>query len=325
MESTMQAIVWYGGSDLRREVVPAPVATPDQAVVNVILAGVCGSDLHPIRGHHGPRRPPLILGHEVVGTLDGSDERYAVFPLATCGACAACRRGEENLCRDRGLLGLDRPGVFAEQVAVSRRALIPVPGGLDDRLAILVEPLATSVSALRIENLRAGDRILVIGCGPIGLLAIHAARRGGLHVVAVEPLASRRELAARLGAEDVHEDLAAVEGLGADAVIDAVGIGDTATGGIAAVRRGGSIAVLGLGAEEGSVPLAKMVRDGVRIRGHYAYTAHDFEAALELLASDPPAADWLTLIGLEDTAAGIRDLIQHPEATTKVVLRVGSA
>src|SRR4030081_115796 len=138
MESTMQAIVWYGGSDLRREVVPPPVAPPGPAVVNVTLAGVCGSDLHPIRGHHGPRRPPLILGHEVVGTVDGSDERYAVCPLATCCAGAARRR---------------------------RRLLPPWRGAPDVRRTIVVEPLASSVTPLRIDNMRAGDRILVIGCG----------------------------------------------------------------------------------------------------------------------------------------------------------------
>jgi threonine dehydrogenase-like Zn-dependent dehydrogenase len=135
---------------------------------------------------------------------------------------------------------------------------------------------------------------------------------------------ARRELALRMGAQDAHEDLAAVEGLGLDLVIDAVGVSATAAGGIAAVRRGGSVAVLGLGAEEGTIPLAKMVRDGVRVRGHYAYTARDFEAALELLAADPPVADWLTTVGLAGTAAGIQELIERPERATKVIVRVGN-
>jgi L-gulonate 5-dehydrogenase len=71
---------------------------------DIALAGVCGSDLHPYRGHRGPRTPPLVLGHEAVGTVRGDDGRYVVFPIVSCGACPACLRGEENLCETRGLL-----------------------------------------------------------------------------------------------------------------------------------------------------------------------------------------------------------------------------
>jgi threonine dehydrogenase-like Zn-dependent dehydrogenase len=318
----VQAIVWYGGADLRYETVEEPVASPDQVILNITLAGVCGSDLHPIRGHDGPRRPPLILGHELIGRVDGRDGRYVAFPLAVCGECAACRRGEENLCERRGLLGLDRPGAFAERVTVPERALFRVPNGVDDRVAVLVEPLATSLSALRRERLEPGEHVIVLGCGPIGLLAVHAARHLGLRTTAVEPLAERRALAEQLGADTVLDDLDAVGGAGAAAVIDAVGIGATATAGVTAVRRGGSVALVGLGAEQGEVPLSQMVRDGVRLRGHYAYTHDDFGAALELLATDPPEVGWLTLVALRDTAAGIEALIDRPQSTTKVIVQM---
>ncbi len=321
----MNAIVWHGGADLRFESVAEPVTGPGHVVVDIAMAGVCGSDLHPIRGHNGPRRPPLILGHEVLGRIEGRAGRYVAFPLAVCGACAACLRGEENLCARRGLLGLDRPGVFTERVSVPEAALFGVPDDLDDRVAVLVEPLATSLSALRAEDLAPGSHVVVLGCGPIGLLAIHTARHLGLRATAVEPLASRRELAAKLGAETVHQDLAAVEGAGADAVIDAVGVGATASAAVAAARRGASVVVIGLGAEEGAVPVARMVRDGIRMRGHYAYTRADFGAALELLASDPPDVEWLTVVALQDTAAGIQALIERPQSTTKVIVQMQSS
>jgi threonine dehydrogenase-like Zn-dependent dehydrogenase len=307
---------------LRHETVREPVASPAHVIVDITLAGVCGSDLHPIRGHNGPRRPPLILGHELIGRVDGRDGSYVAFPLAVCGQCAACSRGEENLCERRGLLGLDRAGAFAERVAVPERSLFRVPDGVDDRVAVLVEPLATSLSALLHEHLEPGAHVVVLGCGPIGLLAIHAARHLGLRTTAVEPLAERRRLADGLGADVVFEDLGAVTGAGADLVIDAVGIGSTATAGAAAVRRGGTIALVGLGAEQGEVPLSQMVRDGVQLRGHYAYTREDFGAALDLLASDPPEVGWLTLVSLEDTAAGIEALIDRPQSTTKVIVQM---
>jgi threonine dehydrogenase-like Zn-dependent dehydrogenase len=321
----MNAIVWHGGADLRYETVAEPLVAPGQVLVDIALAGVCGSDLHPIRGHNGPRRPPLILGHEVLGRIDGRDGRYVAFPLAVCGQCPSCRRGEENLCARRGLLGLDRPGVFTERVSVPEDSLFRVPDELDDRVAVLVEPLATSLSALRAESLEPGSHVVVLGCGPIGLLAIHTARHLGLRATAVEPLAERRELAAGLGADAVHEDLTAVRGLGADAVIDAVGIGETVSAGCAAVRRGAVVVVIGLGAEHGPVPIAQVVRDGIIVRGHYAYTRSDFGAALDLLASDPPNVDWLTLVALQDTAAGIQALIERPHSTTKVIVQMQSS
>jgi threonine dehydrogenase-like Zn-dependent dehydrogenase len=318
----VRAVVWHGDADLRYETVDEPVAGSDQVVVNIALAGVCGSDLHPIRGHIGPRRPPLILGHELIGRVDGREGRYVAFPLVVCGQCAACRSGEENLCEHRGLLGLDRPGAFAERVSVPERALFRVPDGVDDRVAVLVEPLATSLSALRRERLEPGAHVIVLGCGPIGLLAVHAARHLGLRTTAVEPLAKRRRLADQLGADVVLDDLASVAGTRADVVIDAVGIGATATAGATAVRRGGSVALVGLGAEHGAVPLSQMVRDGVRLRGHYAYTREDFGAALDLLASDPPEVGWLTLVSLRDTAAGIEALVNRPQSTTKVIVQM---
>jgi threonine dehydrogenase-like Zn-dependent dehydrogenase len=320
----MQAIVWHGGAELRVENVGDPEPAGGRVVLEVALAGVCGSDLHAVRGHPGPRRPPLILGHELVGTVAGRAGRFVPFPLATCGRCRACLRAEENLCDNRGLLGLDRPGAFAERVLVDEKSLVEVPRGLDDRLAVLVEPLATPLSALRVEAVPTGATVVVLGCGPIGLLAVHAARSRGVDVVAVEPLPGRRRLAEAFGARRVHESLSDVDGLDADVAIDAVGAEATVAGAIAAVRRGGSVAVLGLGQEEARVPVADMVRRGVRVRGHYAYTRDDFEAAARLLADDPVDLGWLTIAALDDGPAAIHELIKHPDHTAKVLLRIDS-
>lgn len=319
----MRAIVWHGGSDLRLEEVSEPDAGPGQVVVDIALAGVCGSDLHPIRGHDGPRRPPLILGHELIGTVPGRDGRFAVFPLVACGTCAACRRGEENLCEQRGLLGLDRPGAFAERVAVREAALVALPAGLDDHLAVLVEPLATPLSALRAADLAAGSRVGVVGCGPIGLLAVHVAAQHGHEVVAVEPVAARRELASAFGAAQVHADVADLDRLGLDVVLDAVGLPETVWGAMSGVRRGGSVLLVGLGADQGVLPIADLVRRGVAIRGHYAYTAEDFKAAARLLREHPPAGDWMTVVRLEETADGVRRVIEEPERTVKVLIETG--
>ncbi|MBD0318445.1 MAG: alcohol dehydrogenase catalytic domain-containing protein [Thermoleophilia bacterium] len=318
----MRALVWHGGTALTVDERPEPVAREGEVVLDVELAGICGSDLHPYRGHPGPRVPPLVLGHEAVGSVQGRPERYAVFPLVVCGSCSPCLRGEENLCARRGLLGLDRDGVFAERVAVDEDALLPLPPGVDERAAVLVEPLAASVSVLRLDRVEAGDHVVVLGGGPIGLLAVWASALRGAEVTCVEPLEQRRALAGRLGAETLLAGTADVPEGRADVAIDAVGVEETWRAGIAGVRPGGRVALVGLGQAEGAVPAAELVRRGVTLRGHYAYTRADFEAALVLLADSPPPLDWLTPVPLERGGDGFHRLVSEPDVVTKVLLSV---
>jgi threonine dehydrogenase-like Zn-dependent dehydrogenase len=316
----VRALVWHGEDRLELESLAEPPAGAGEVLLEVELAGICGSDLHAYRGHPGPRRPPLVLGHEAVGTVPGRPGSFAVFPLVVCGACAACRRGEENLCERRGLLGLDRQGVFAERVPVREDALVPLPDGLDLEVAVLAEPLATSLSALRIDGVTSGDSVLVVGGGPIGLLAVYACGARGAEAVCVEPVDERRALAQRLGAAAVLADAADVAPAAADVAVDAVGIEPTWRAAIAGVRAGGTVALVGLGQAEGTMPTGDLVRRGVAVRGHYAYTRRDFEDALALLASAPPPVDWLTVLALADGAEGFRRLVEDPAAVTKVLL-----
>jgi threonine dehydrogenase-like Zn-dependent dehydrogenase len=322
MEQSMQALIWLGGDALQLESVPSPVASDGDAVVEIRIAGICGSDLHAYRGEPGPRRPPLILGHEAIGTVPGRPGRYAIFPLVACGECRSCLAGEENLCAHRGLLGLDRAGVFADAVRVAEHALVQVPEGLDDRQAVLVEPLATGLSVLEYEHVEPGDTVLVVGCGPIGLLTIYAATARGARVVAAEPIEARRALATQLGAERVEADAAALSGELVDLAVDCVGIEPTWRTAIDCVRSGSSVVVVGLGQADGGMPVGNLVRRGVAVRGHYAYRRRDFDAALQLLTERPLPVDWLTVMPLEAGAEGFRRLTDEPQHVTKVLLEV---
>jgi threonine dehydrogenase-like Zn-dependent dehydrogenase len=321
----VRALVWHGGDRLALEELAEPQRADGQVLFEVALAGICGSDLHPYRGHHGPRRPPLVLGHEAVGTVAGRPGRFALFPLVACDACRACRRGEPHLCERRGLVGLDRQGVFAERVAVDDAALVPVPDGLDERLAALVEPLAASVSALRLEGVRRGDTVAIVGGGPLGLLGVYAATQLGARVLAVEPVRSRRELAGQLGADATFADAADLSAGSVDVAIDAVGIEATLRGAITAVRSGGSVCVVGLGAADGTIPIGDLVRRGIAVRGHYAYLREDFVAAVELIAQAPLPVDWVDVVTLDDAAEGFRRLVEEPHAVTKVLVDVDRA
>ena len=119
--------------------IDVPPPEGDGVLIRVASVGICGSDLHQYRGNPGPRRPPLLLGHEAVVTVAGRPGRFVLYPLVSCGECEACVRDEQNLCHRRGLLGFDRPGVFADSLAVDADAHIRLSVGLE---RIRVRPAA---------------------------------------------------------------------------------------------------------------------------------------------------------------------------------------
>jgi threonine dehydrogenase-like Zn-dependent dehydrogenase len=315
-----RALVWRGGRELVVESHDAPVPEPGQVALDVELAGICGSDLHGYRGHPGPRRPPLVLGHEAIGRVPGRDGHFAVFPLVACGECPRCQGNQENLCERRGLLGLDRPGVFTERTLVREDQLVPLPAGADPRVCVLVEPLATSVSAVTAVGAEPGERVAVIGCGPVGLLAVYACATRGLAVTAVEPLPRRRAVAERLGAEATVADVGDLQPGAFDLALDTAGFEPTWNGAVAAVRRGGAVVLIGLGDAEGRLTAGELVRGGIRLFGHYAYTRADFEVSLRMLTDHGPPLDWLTTMPLTDGEEAFRRLVDEPDRQAKVVL-----
>jgi threonine dehydrogenase-like Zn-dependent dehydrogenase len=317
----MRALVWHGASDLRVEDLAEPAPVAGEAVLHIRRAGICGSDLHAYRGHPGPRRPPLVLGHEAVGTLDRRDGRFAVFPLSGCGVCPACRRGDENLCDRRTLLGMNRQGVFAERLAVAERNLVPLPDGLEDDAACLIEPLATALAAVRLEGVGDDTSVAVVGCGPIGLLTTYACRAAGASVVAADPVPERRAWAERLGATSTVADPATLPAGAADVAIDTVGAEATWRASLAAVRSGGSVAVVGLAQPEGSLPVGDLVRRGLRLRGVYAYRREDFAQALRLLQAHPPPLGWVSVVDLDEAPMAFHRLATSPGGAVKVLIR----
>ena len=305
----MKALVWKGGQVMDYEDVADPEAGGDEVVLDVELAGICGSDLHGYRGHPGPRVPPLVLGHEVVGTVDGAS--YAVYPLIGCGECEHCAAGEENLCMSWRLIGMHRAGVFSERVLVPRASLVELPAGLDPRLAVLAEPLACCVGALAPhEDAETGA---VLGAGPIGLLTVWLAAKSGKTVRAVDPVESRLETARLLGATDFEGP--------ADLAVDAAGFEATWRAAIDAVKNGGQVVAVGLGQAEGSLPFNVIVRRAIRIRGQFAYSRADFARAVELLAEGDLDLTWTTDMSLAEGAQAFANLVERPAEFSKVVLQ----
>src|SRR4051812_5840630 len=309
----MKALVWHGTRSVALEDAPEPEAADGEVVLDVELAGICGSDLHGYRGHPGPRVPPLVLGHEVVGRVDGTD--YAVYPLIGCGECAHCLAGEDNHCASWKLIGMHRQGVFAERVALPRQSLVPLPDGIDRERAVLVEPLACCVGALAPHG--DANSVAVLGCGPLGLLSVYLAARSGATVTAVDPLSERRAIAERLGAATTADEL---EPGAFDLVVDAAGFEPTWRAALAGVRSAGTIVMVGLGNAEGTFPMAQLVRRAIVLRGQFGYSRAEFARALGILAEGELALDWLSTAPLADGAEAFANLADRPADYAKVVL-----
>jgi threonine dehydrogenase-like Zn-dependent dehydrogenase len=210
---------------------------------------------------------------------------------------------------------MHKSGVFAEQVSVPERSLVSVPAGMESRVAVLAEPLACCIGALRPHHVGSDTRLVVIGCGPIGLLTVYLATRAGARVTASDPLTARRSLAAMMGAE-AHTPGSQE----ADLVVDAAGFAPTWHAAIDAVRTGGQVVILGLGESSGVMPMATVVRRAVNLRGQFAYSRADFAQAVEILNEGGLDTTWLTDRDLADGASAFAELVAAPERISKVLL-----
>ncbi|WP_299618893.1 zinc-binding dehydrogenase [Pelagibius sp.] len=199
----MKAAVLEEWKSLAVRQVRDPEPSAGEALIKVGYTGICGSDAHIFNGDIPIARTPVIPGHEFMGTIaaiEGQAEeglapgrRVAVHPLVSCGVCVACRRGHPHVCEKLVVIGVNRDGAFAEYVSVPAERLIPLGDDLPDEVAALTEPFAVGFHACKRADLKPGERVLVIGGGPIGLFAAMVARRqGAVDIAITEPMAARR-------------------------------------------------------------------------------------------------------------------------------------
>jgi threonine dehydrogenase-like Zn-dependent dehydrogenase len=290
----VRALVFMAPSVVEMQDVDEPQPRDGEVILDVKGSGICGSELHGFRSL-GFRKPPLVMGHEIVG-IDAAGRRVAVNPLLSCGRCDLCTRGLPQVCRERGLLGVHRPGGFAERVAVPAAALHVLPDDLGWEAAAMVEPLANAVHALRQVPEVRGARVAVIGAGAIGLLCLLVARRlGAGQVTVVDPSAGRLVTATRLGADATGAAL--VEEY--DVVIDAVGLPATRADSVLRVRPGGHAVWIGLARAEATIDGNDLVRGERHIVGSFAYRPEEFAEAVALSADCD--LGWSTGVPLEDS------------------------
>jgi L-iditol 2-dehydrogenase len=245
--------------DLRVGEEPAPAAGAGMSLVRVTAVGICGSDLHWWdEGAIGDATlaHPLVLGHEGAGVIAEGPrrgERVAIDPAIADGTCRACRDGYPNLCYRIRFAGHgETDGMMREFMTWPTELLHPLPDGVSDADGALLEPLGVAIHSVDLGHLPFGGTASVVGCGPIGLLLIGVLKAAGARsVLAVEPLAHRREAAARYGADVVAEPGAVdLTGPGVDVAFEAAGArfasGEAVQLAMDSVRPGGRVVLAGI-------------------------------------------------------------------------------
>lgn len=311
----MNAAVLYGKQDVRIERIPVPEAAAGEIVVRVHAALTCGTDLKVYRrGYHAKMlKPPIPFGHELAGTVAGvgvgvtefqRGDRVVAVNSAPCGECFFCQHEQENLCDDL----LFNNGAYAEYIRIPARIVtkntLHVPAHVALEHAAMTEPLACVVHAMDETGVRAGDQIVVIGAGPIGLMFIHLATLMGVDVIAVVKRDEQVEQARSFGAKFVVQTSASNDvvadvrkltdnGRGADSVIEAVAIPETWQWAVDMVRKGGVVNFFGGCASGTKVELDtnRLHYNNLTLRASFHHRPSECRRAFEWIASGHFSAD----------------------------------
>jgi 2-desacetyl-2-hydroxyethyl bacteriochlorophyllide A dehydrogenase len=287
-----------------------PPLKPGEALVEMSVSGMCGSDKAGAHGEHLFLKPPYYPGHEVVGVVvavaDGVDtvevgDRVTVEPTLVCGHCKPCLHQMENLCENLEFFGCGyREGGMADVFSAPAARLHKIPKAFSDYQAALIEPLATPVHAARLAGDLTGRKVVILGAGTIGLLTLIAARRAGAaKILSTDILANKRDMALALGAdavvdagvEDLAEVVRAELGESADVVFDCVANQATIGEAIKMAIKGGTVVVVGGPRRLATVDLPVIQEFQIRIQGAATYRREDFEDAIDIIGSDDFDAD----------------------------------
>ncbi|MBM7565038.1 zinc-dependent alcohol dehydrogenase [Paenibacillus sacheonensis] len=343
----MQALIYEGPQEMAIREVDIPSAGEDEILIRVAYSGICGSELSGYLGKNSLRKPPLVFGHEFSGTIAaiGSraeaegrwqiGQRVTANPLVTCGQCEPCLSGRQQLCTSRKLLSAALPGSNAEYVKIPAAFVYGVPDTVTLQQAAMTEPAACAIRAAELASPKPTDTVLIIGMGPIGLLALQAVLQYGVQrVIAVDMNADRLEIAAKLGAKhtvcpasgvDTLEEVKRLTGsAGVDAAIDAVGAGLTRKQCVLACKGGGRTVFTGLHEEESALPVNIAIRNEVTMTGAFAYSALNFRTALKWIEEGRIGlSDGVVEAPLSEGGSWFETLLKQPGGVSKVLLVPG--
>ena len=266
-------------------------------MLRIDAVGICGSDMHAYHGHDPRRKPGLVLGHEFAGTV--VESRSSLFskgarvtgnPLITCGYCEYCVQGRNNLCANRTMVGMTRPGAFAEYMSIPASCLIAFPDDMSADMAALTEPAATALHAVELSK-RALKlpihqcRTLVIGGGAIGMFSGLLLRHLGVTKLDVAEINDdrRAEIARTIGCGLINPKTDDTPADAYDFVIDCVGSAITRRSAFVAVKAGGVVMHVGLQDWASEIDMRKLTLSEITLLGTYTYTTQDLKTTVEYL------------------------------------------
>jgi alcohol dehydrogenase len=331
----MKALVYTHPNEVQLLDRPDPELAEGDVLLRIDAAGICGSDMHAYHGHDPRRKPGLVLGHEFAATVAASTsprwragQRVTGNPLITCGHCEYCLQGRDNLCSNRTMVGMQRPGAFAQAMAIPGSCLIELPDSLSATAGALTEPAATALHALNLsmKNLvrpLPECRVLVLGGGAIGMLAALLLRHYGVDRLDVAEVHEGRRASVREHARcdtfDPRQSAAAESAY--DYVIDAVGNAATRKTAIAAVKPGGVVMHIGLQDWASEIDMRRLTLAEITLLGTYTYSMADLRATVAALDRGVfGSLAWVLRRPLSQGAQAFDDLHQGRIAAAKVVL-----
>jgi threonine dehydrogenase-like Zn-dependent dehydrogenase len=343
----MRAAVTRGRGTMDVVAVPEPGAPgPGEVLVAPEAVGLCGSDFHYFLGDIGTIDDPSTLyprvqGHEAAGTVlaVGPDcpadlaagSRVALWPVASCGRCYACRVGRGNACVNISLIGVHQDGALQQQLLVPAAQVFPV-GDQDPALAALIEPVSIAVRAVVRGRVAAGERVVVLGAGPIGQALALAASDRQASVLLVDTLASRLARGAAMGADVLQigadDDLGPpvrewAGDEGPEVVIEATGVPALVQRSLELVAHAGRVVVVGLSADHAPVRVGDLPLKEIDVLGVSCCGADEFADAVDLVGRRRDAAGLVTHeFALERAPEAIAYAIAHPAEVMKAVVRL---
>lgn len=283
-----------------------PAIRPHEVLVRVTACGICHTDLHYI-DHNVPtfKAPPLILGHETAGVVEavGADvesvrtgDRVLLPAVLTCGRCAQCRRGRENICERMVMFGNHVDGAYAEFVAAPAKDVFAVPASIPlDEAAIIADAVSTPFHAVTVRGkVQPGEWAVVVGCGGVGLNLVQVASAMGASVIAVDVVDEKLALARQLGAmyginaravESVPKAIRKLTDGGADVAFEAIGNPQTIGVAFDALRRGGRLVLVGYSALPAELNAAKTMFFEMEVIGSLGCRPVDYPRIIAMVAS----------------------------------------
>ena len=319
-----------------------PTPKEGEALIKVVAAGICGSDIGAFRGTNGLVSYPRVIGHELAGIVESIPEnnkngikvgdRVVVDPYLYCGHCYPCSIGRTNCCTDLKVLGVHVDGGMAEYYCHPADMLIKIPEGMTWEQAAMAEPLTISLHGIHRGGLKAGEFCAIYGAGPIGLVAGMVAESYGAHAIVIDLVQERLDFAKKVGIEYVinsgkEDPIAKVAeitgGMMAQQVMECTGANPCVRGCLDLVSNAGRITLTGWPKKETSLPTDVITKKEVDIRGART-SAGEFQEALELIATKRVDMDQILTktVTMDEAPATIVDIEKNPGNYMKVVVRV---